>query len=135
MKLMNRFHSSFRESFSGKDVEVTFHEKKRFFTLRIGTILHELHEAGEVDTTRELKSVLFGLAAKSRDLENKLGKAERVVESLQKVNAVNRPNVFEMTSDSKRKKNQPKAMPKQVGMSVINPGSKKRAKAKGVEFN
>ena len=85
-----------------------------------------------------LKRILFRLAEKSTDTQSKLDAANKKIETLEKSKTQDavRQNIFDTAVVGKKRKNQPVAKaPKQPGMSVINPGSKKRTAAKGVEFN
>lgn len=97
----------------------------------------ELPEAKAADKKKELQAILFLLVDKVTENENSLKSAEKKIEKLeQRTGAVNvGKNVFDMAADVKRKKNNPKVLPKAPGMSVINPGSKRRAAPKGVQFD
>jgi len=87
----------------------------------------------EDEKRSELQRIMFRVADRSLSVEAKLKTTQEKLESLQRKPAAQ--NVFDMGLESKKKKTQPKAQPKQAGMSVINPGSKKRAAPKGVEFD
>jgi len=101
------------------------------------TVDLQLPEATLADKKKELQVILFHLADKLTETEKSLKAAETKVEMLEKklTNTSAGKSVFDMTSDVKRKKTAPKAPPKAPGMSVINPGSKKRTSPKGVQFD
>ena len=109
-------------------------------TLTLGTAgeRFRLHKVNSADRSTELSSLLFSVTERCTELEKRLADAERTVESLKRSadNSVNaHVSVFDMTVDSKKKKTQPKMQPKQAGMSIVNPGSRKRTQAKGVQFD
>lgn len=87
----------------------------------------------------EIGAVLFVTAQRTLDLSKQLEQAEKKIDSLrQSVSAASsgaKSSVFDISCDAKKKKMQPKAPGKQKGMSVINPGCKKRSKAQGVEYD
>lgn len=97
----------------------------------------ELPKATEADKKKELPAILFHLADKNIEIENGLNLAVMKIEHLEKRAKSNNAakNVFDITSDIKRKKTTQKAPPKTHGMSVINPGSKRRTAPKGVQFD
>lgn len=84
-----------------------------------------------------MQAILFHLVDKVTENENNLKSAEKKIEKLeQRTGAVNvGKNVFDMAADAKRKKTNPKILPKAPGMSVINPGIKRRTAPKGVQFD
>ena len=86
------------------------------------------------DKSSELQRILFQLADRSACFEAKLKTAQSRVDTLQQ--KPSGQSVFDIGFESKKKKSQvAKGAPKQVGMSVVNPGSKKRSAPKGVEFD
>ena len=104
----------------------------------VKTLSFDLYEAKSIDKKTELQSVLFRLAEGLTDLELKLEAANQQVETLkqQKMTAATSGGgggLFDL--DSKKKKNQPKVQPRQTGMSVINPGSRKRKAPEGVIYD
>lgn len=84
-----------------------------------------------------MQAILFHLVDKVTENENSLKSAEKKIEKLeQRTGSVNvGKNVFDMAADAKRKKTIPKILPKAPGMSVINPGIKRRTAPKGVQFD
>jgi hypothetical protein len=96
----------------------------------------DLYECKAIDKKTELQNILFRLAEKSTDLECKLEKAHNTIHNLKAQKgggAGTSAGIFDL-GDGKKKKNQPKTAPKQAGMSAINPGSKKRKAARGVQL-
>ena len=97
----------------------------------------DLYEAKAVEKKVELQTVLFHLAEKTSVLESKLEKTTNDFDALKKQKASG-AGVSGLGLDldgGKGGKNQPKAQPKQVGMSILNPSSKKRKVARGVNFD
>lgn len=101
------------------------------------TVDLQLPEATLADKKKELQVILFHLTDKLAETEKSLKAAETKVETLEKkvTKTSAGKSVFDMTADVKRKKTAQKAPPKAPGMSVINPGSKKRTAPKGVQFD
>lgn len=99
---------------------------------------YSLHKVCKADRSTELAASLFSVAERCAEVEERLEEAERTMESLKRSAASSTSahlSVFDMTVDSKKKKMLPKIQPKQAGMSIVNPGSRKRVKAKGVQFD
>jgi hypothetical protein len=103
------------------------------------SLSYDMKLLDSAETQAELGAILFLMAQRALDFEKKLGQAEKRIESLrQSVNAASSKagtSVFDITFEAKKKKLQQKPPSKQAGMSVINPGSKKRSKASGVEYD
>lgn len=98
---------------------------------------YSLRKVSDDSRSTELAALFFSVAERCAEVEEKLAVAERTVESLKRSAASaasSHTSVFDMTIDSKKKKMQPKPPPSQAGMSIVNPGTRRRAKAKGVEF-
>ena len=106
-------------------------------TLNIGqgplSMTMKLYEAKAVERKTEIQCLLIGLAELVTDLGTKLEEANKTVENLKQQKAVDGGGIFDLGSIKKNV--QPKIPPKQAGMSAINPGSKKRKVAKGVQFD
>ena len=95
-----------------------------------------LYHVMAAEQRTELQTILFRLAEGMTDLEIKLDQTTKQLESAQqrKTTASSAmPSLFDM--DSNKKKTQPKVAPKTAGMSMVNPGSKKRKAAHGVMFD
>jgi len=109
-------------------------------TLTLGTAgeHYNLQKVNSTDRSTILPALLFSVSERCTKLEERLAGAERTLESI-KCSAASSANahvsIFDMTVDSKKKKTQPKMQPKQAGMSIVNPGSRKRTQAKGVQFD
>jgi hypothetical protein len=132
--------SRLRATFLGSDIAISCINDELTVSLSLSSDASQSKQyvASKLTTSdcqAEMKSLLFSLAEKSVDLEAKCCQSEKMIETLKRNAASGQCNVFDMTSDAKKKKTQPKMQPKQSGMSVLNPGSKKRSKAKGVEFD
>ncbi len=125
-------------AFQNGDITVSQVGVKCLLSLGQGqnTLDFELFEARAVDKKIELQNILFHLAKRSLDLEESLTKANETISSLkqQKAAGAGAAGLLDL-GDPGKKKGQPKAPPKQVGMSVINPGSKKRKAPRGIEFD
>ena len=124
--------------FRNEDIKLAVNDD--MVTLTVGTTneRYNLKKVGGADRSTELASSLFSVAERCAKVEERLAEAERTMESLKRSAASSsnaHVSVFDMAVDSKKKKMQPKIQPKQAGMSIVNPGSRKRAKAKGVEFD
>ena len=101
-------------------------------TLGTANECYILPKVDSTDRSAEIASLLFSVAERCTWVEQRLAEAEKTNESL-KQSAASSASVFDMTANS-RKNTQPKMQPRPTGMSIVNPGSRKRAKAKGVEF-
>jgi len=106
--------------------------------LTLGTT-NDRYNLQKVDRSTELAASLFSVAERCAETEEKLAETERTLESLKRSAAASSANahvnVFDIAMDCKKKKTVPKIQPMQAGMSIVNPGSKKRTKAKGVQFD
>lgn len=92
----------------------------------------DLFEAKVVEKKIELQNLMFRLADKVTDFEQKLDTANTRLENLQAKGAASSGLVG---FGDGRKNAQQKGSPiKKTGMSVINPGSRKRKAPKGVQF-
>ncbi len=134
---LDAYLSRIKAAFMGGDIQVS--QIGANVKLRIGqppgNFDLKLYEAKAMEKKVEIQNLLLRLADLTMDLDKKLEKANNTVDTLkqQQGNAGARGGVFDM--DAKKKKTQAKVQPKQAGMSVINPGSKKRKVIKGVQFD
>ena len=109
----------------GVDCILTFSHKSK-------SLEFKLLKASETDTKTTLHDMLFFLAERSKDQQKQLERAASTIENLKK--PTQRSAMFDL-NDVKSSKTAPKVAPKQPGMSVINPGSKRKKLAKGIEFD
>ena len=134
---MQIFCFIFRSAFASGDLQVSQTGVKA--TLHVGhgakSLKFDLIEAKAVTKKTELCNILFRLAELTTDLETKLEKTSKNLDSLkaQKTAMAGAVNIFD--ADSAKKKTQQKTVPKQAGMSIINPGSRKRKAPRGVQFD
>ena len=95
----------------------------------------ELYEAKALEKKTELHHVMFRLAEHATDLQKQLDKANQAIEGYKQQKTVAGVGGGAFVIGGKVEKEQPKAQPKQAGMSAINPHSKKRKAARGVKFD
>ena len=103
----------------------------------VKALTHELYEAKLAQKKADLNSILFRLAERSLELESRLEKVDMEVAGLrqqQKTSAGGDNSGLILDLDAKRNK-QPKIQPKKPGMSAVNPASRKRRAAQGVQFD
>ena len=125
-------------AFRTEDVKLSRSGNTVTLTLGTGDQHYCLEKVGSADRSTELASSLFSVAERCAKVDERLAETEKMMETLRRsaASSVNaHVSVFDMTVDSKKRKTQPKTQPMQAGMSVLNPGSKKRPKAKGVQFD
>lgn len=134
--LLSQFVIYFRNGFQSGDLAVAIVGNK--VTLNIGkgsTVLSiDLYEAKAADKKTEMQTVLFRLAESATSLSAELEKANKLVDSLKSQKGTGASNAF-MDLGPKKGQSPAKAKPKKVGMSVINPASRKRKAAQGVVFD
>lgn len=97
------------------------------------TVNFDLYEAKAIEKKTELSSLLFCLAESSSELEAKLEKSEKTIGGLRQQKDGGAGGGLNFDLDKKKKGG--KAAPRQAGMSAINPSSKKRKAAAGVQFD
>jgi hypothetical protein len=95
----------------------------------------DLYVAKAADKNLELQTVLFRLAEQTTVLETKLAAATQSLEKLRAQKGGPSGMNALMDKGSKKADAQAKAKPRKVGMSVVNPGSRKRKAATGVVFD
>ncbi|XP_046338555.1 uncharacterized protein LOC124119924 [Haliotis rufescens] len=134
---MSAFLTKFRDGFASGNLSVSRSGTK--VTLTVGTgasaFTFDLYETKAADKRTELQTVLFRLADQATDLDSQLNAANVQITNLkaQKKAGGDRSALFDL--GPKKGANPAKAKPKKTGMSVLNPTSRKRKAAKGVEFD
>ncbi|XP_041354290.1 uncharacterized protein LOC121372094 [Gigantopelta aegis] len=125
----------FRNGLTSGDLSVARIGNK--ITLTVGheqdALMFDLFEATAAERRTELQSVLFRLADLASSLETKLAAANKTIDTLKSQNA--KAGGLHHLMDLGPKKGAVKNKPKKVGMSVLNPTSKKRKAAQGVVFD
>ncbi|RUS85271.1 hypothetical protein EGW08_006972 [Elysia chlorotica] len=130
------FLSRFKNAFSSSDLAISRIGTK--ITLAIGkgssAIELDLFEAKAAEKKSELQFLLFNLAENNGQLEKQLSMANQQIEVLKAQKGSG--SGLSALADLSPKKGQGQAKPKttKVGMSVINPSSRKRKAATGVVF-
>ena len=92
-----------------------------------------LYEAKVSKKQTELADILFRLAERTEELETQLEKAEKIENMRQPKASSNTLGGFESGYHKSPAKG--RVPPKEVGMSAVNPGSRKRKPAQGVMFD
>jgi len=124
----------FRNGFNNGDLSVAVVGTKVTLTIGKGatTITLDLFEAKAAEKKLEMQTVLFRLAESATSLASELEKTQQLVDTMKTQRG---GNAGAAMMDLGPKKSPTKAKPKKVGMSVINPTSKKRKAAHGVVFD
>ncbi|ESO87659.1 hypothetical protein LOTGIDRAFT_234912 [Lottia gigantea] len=132
------FCSKIRNGFVAGDISVAKVGTKMKLSIGKGTssIAFDLYEAKAADKKTDMKNVLFRLAEKAINLEQKLSVANQKIDKLQLEKSANKgTNPIFDTGSKRGAAASSKAKPKKAGMSVVNPNSKKRKAATGVVFD
>lgn len=129
---INKFRNSFKEN----EVDISQDAGKLSMTLGKGSkpLEFSLYECTARMKRKELQYILFRMAESTVSLQSKLDKAESTIETLKQQKGSSIASSGFDSGDAK-KKSQTKTAPKPAGMSVLNPGMRKRKAAKGVEFD
>ena len=130
---------SSRNAFLQGDIQASHVGTK--VTLDIGqgvkTLTHELYEAKAAQKRMDMTSILFRLAERSSELESRLESSDRELAALKRQKTSGyaaEGSGLLLDLDAKRSK-QPKMQPKKPGMSAVNPASRKKKAAQGVQFD
>ncbi|XP_013407884.1 uncharacterized protein LOC106171910 [Lingula anatina] len=136
-KSLEEYLTRFSQSFQRGEMTVSCMGKKATLEVGLGisSLSLDLYEASAAERKEEIQTLLFFLASTAHSLEIELKKSKDMVEGLQhQIGKASNSNTAFVDLDKKRG-SQTKAKPKQPGMSVINPSSKKRKAAQGVVFD
>ncbi|WAR20212.1 hypothetical protein MAR_002050 [Mya arenaria] len=127
---------SFRNGFHNGDLGVAILGNKVTLTVGKGsTVINlDMFEAKAAEKRTEMQNILFKLAESATSLSSELEKSQQLVETLKTQRGGNQSSAL-MDLGPKKGPNPGKAKPKKIGMSVINPTSKKRKVAHGVVFD
>ncbi|XP_052766921.1 uncharacterized protein LOC128207817 [Mya arenaria] len=133
---LEAFFHKFRNGFHNGDLGVAILGNKVTLTVGKGsTVINlDMFEAKAAEKRTEMQNILFKLAESATSLSSELEKSHQLVETLKTQRGGNQSSVL-MDLGPKKGPNPGKAKPKKVGMSVINPTSKKRKVAHGVVFD
>ncbi|XP_038048675.1 protein PAXX-like isoform X1 [Patiria miniata] len=130
------YFARFKKSFTSGDLLVTKQAHK--VSLDVGTgstaLRYDLYEATASERKADLKSALFWLADTVSDVTNKLTKCEEELSVLKKQKGTSSVAAVLPDIDTKKRSGQIKVQ-KQQGHSIVNPSSKKRKAATGVQFD
>ena len=127
-----------RNAFLQGDIQASHIGTKVTLDIGQGTkaLTHELYEAKAAQKRIETSCILFRLAERSSELETRLESTDKELASLkrQKPSGFAEGSGLLLDLDAKRSK-QPKMQPKKPGMSAVNPASRKKKTAQGVQFD
>lgn len=133
---MDAFLTRFRNGFHTGDLSVAIVGNKVTLTLGKGssTVSIDLYEAKAAEKKIEMQNVLFRLAESATKLATDLDKANQTIDTLKTQRGTGQAQAF-MDLGPKKGSKAAKTKPAKVGMSVLNPTSKKRKAAHGVVFD
>lgn len=130
------YFSKFRQAFQASNISLS--NQGHRISLEIGSgstaLQYDLFEASASQRKADLKNVLFRLANTTKELQDRIQVVEEELKSAKK----QRPDVAVAQPDFESTRKRPGGQVKMVkpqGRSIINPSSKKRKAAKGVEFD
>ncbi|XP_071846717.1 protein PAXX-like [Apostichopus japonicus] len=130
------YFSKIRQAFKGGNLSLTNQGHK--VSLEVGSgssaLNYELFEASANQRKKDIRNVLFWLADTTRELQERVQVVEEELRSAkkQKVDGAMTLPDFETT---RRRPGGTSKIVKPQGRSIINPTSKKRKAARGVEFD
>ncbi|XP_072173245.1 protein PAXX-like [Diadema setosum] len=134
------YFSRVSHAFKLGDLSVSLGSQGQKVVLKVGSgstaLTYDLYKATQDECKSDLQKALFHFAQMCGSLEKRLTAKEEELAAVkkQKTNVPDQGNLlpdFELKKDSG---NRPKVI-KQQGLSLVNPSSKKRKAAKGVEFD
>lgn len=132
---MEAFLTRFRNGFHTGDIDVAVIGNKVTLTVGKGSsiLTMELFEAKAADKKTEMQHVLFRLADTATKLSADLDKTKQQLDTLKAQKGPVGGNFMDL--GPKKAQNPAKVKPPKAGMSVLNPGSKKRKAPHGVVFD
>ncbi|XP_033636998.1 protein PAXX-like [Asterias rubens] len=126
----------FKKAFTLGDLLVT--KQPRKICLEVGTgatsLKFDLYEATASERKSDLQSALFWLADTSAETTKKLEKCEEELNTMKKTRGGAGGGPILPDIDNKKRSGQVKVQ-KQQGHSIVNPSSKRRKAAQGVQFD
>ena len=137
LKQLRWLFSAYRNGFTSGELSIARLGTKLTLTVGKGSSAMEfdLFEAKAAERKAELQTVLFRLAEQTCTLEAKLSAANQSLEKLRAQNTNASGMSTFLDPGSKKVGGQGKAKPRKIGMSVVNPASRKRKAATGVVFD
>ncbi|XP_022087823.1 protein PAXX-like [Acanthaster planci] len=130
------YFTRFKKAFTVGDLQITKQAHKVSLDVGTGSIAlrYDLYEATASERKSDLKSVLFWLAETVIGVTNKLTKCEEELNLVKGQKGASLVATALPDIDSKKRSGQVRVQ-KQQGHSIVNPSSKKRKAAKGVQFD
>ncbi|CAH1791798.1 unnamed protein product [Owenia fusiformis] len=134
---IDSYLTKFRTAYQSGDIQISQQGFSVSLTIGQGakSFDFKLYEAKAAEKKLDVQDILFRLAEVSIDLDKKLTQAEKTIDTLRSEQGKNSSKHTGYFADQEKDVvSKTKVRPRQVGMSVINPSSKKRKVAQGMVF-